>query len=206
MTSSQTSPGQHTTDEASNRFDFSTFPTLTTERLVLREVVAADAADVFVFRSDYEVQKYNGKPMQEVAEAVSLIDWLSEKFKAREFICWGIALRADNRVLGLLSFHNISLQQRSVAIGYDLARSHWGQGIATEAVDATLRFGFRQMGLHRIEVNTCIDDLNSVRLVERLGFQREGVRREATLEDDGLYHGIGIFGLLAREYKRYMDV
>ena len=39
-------------------FDFSIFPTLTTERLLLRGVVPADAPDVFVFRSDYEVQKY----------------------------------------------------------------------------------------------------------------------------------------------------
>jgi [ribosomal protein S5]-alanine N-acetyltransferase len=45
-----------------------------------------------------------------------------------------------------------------------------------------------------------MDDAPSVRLVERLGFQREGIRREATLEDDGLFHGIGIFGLLQREY------
>lgn len=52
----------------------------------------------------------------------------------------------------------------------------------------------------RFEVAACIDDLPSVRLVERLGFQREGIRREATLEDDGLFHGIGIFGLLRREY------
>lgn len=184
----------------SDHFDFSTFPTLTTDRLILREVAPADAADVFVFRSDYEVQYYNGAPMKELAEATALIDWLREKFRARDMICWGITLRGENRVVGLCSFHNISTHQRSVAIGYDLARSHWGQGIATEAVGATLRFGFTQMNLHRIEASTCIDDLPSGRLVERLGFQREGIRREATLEDDGLFHGIGIFGLLQREY------
>ena len=184
----------------SERFDFATFPTLTTDRLILREVVAADAADVFVFRSDYEVQYYNGAPMKELAEAVALIDWLSEKFKTQETICWGITLREENRVVGLCSFHNISAHQRAVALGYDLTRTHWRRGIATEAVGATIRFGFTQMNLHRIEVSTCMDDLPSVRLVERLGFQREGIRREATLEDDGLFHGIGIFGLLQREY------
>jgi [ribosomal protein S5]-alanine N-acetyltransferase len=184
----------------SERFNFTTFPTLTTERLILREVGPADAADVFVFRSDYEVQKYNGETMQEVAEAVTLIHLMAEKYKAQEWICWGITLREQNRVVGLCSFHNISAYQRSVSIGYDLARTHWRQGIATEAVGAIIRFGFTQMNLHRIEVSTCMDDAPSVRLVERLGFQREGIRREATLEDDGLFHGIGIFGLLQREY------
>lgn len=157
--------------DQSERFDFSTFHTLTTDRLILREVAPTDAADVFVFRSDYEVQYYNGAPMKELPEAVALIDWLNEKFRAREVICWGITLREENRVLGLLSFHNISTHQRSVSIGYALARSHWGQGIATEAVGATLRFGFAQMNLHRIEVSTCIDDVASVRLVERLVFR-----------------------------------
>lgn len=184
----------------SEHFDFSTFPTLTTDRLILREVAPADAADVFVFRSDYEVQKYNGETMKEVAEAVALIDLMAEKYKAQEWICWGITLREENRVVGLCSFHDISAHQRAVSIGYDLARTHWRQGIATEAVGAIIRFGFTQMNLHRIEVSTCIDDLSSVRLVERLGFQREGIRREATLEDDGLFHGIGIFGLLRSEY------
>lgn len=88
----------------------------------------------------------------------------------------------------------------AVSIGYDLARTHWRQGIATEAAGAIIRFGFAQMNSHRIGVSTCIDDVPSVRLVERLGFQREGIHREATLEDDGLFHGIGIFGLLRREY------
>lgn len=184
----------------SERFDFSTFPTLTTDRLILREVAPADAADVFVFRSDYEVQKYNGETMKEIAEATTLIDLMAEKFRAQEWICWGITLREEQRVVGLCSFHNISPYPRSVSIGYDLARTHWRQGIATEAVGAIIRFGFMQMNLNRIEVSTCIDDLPSVRLVERLGFQREGIRREASLEDDGLFHGIGIFGLLQREY------
>ena len=48
-------------------FDFSAFPTLTTERLVLRELVSPDAPDVFVFRSDPEVQKYNSEPMTNVS-------------------------------------------------------------------------------------------------------------------------------------------
>ena len=154
----------------SEHFDFSSFPTLTTDRLILREVAPADAADVFVFRSDYEVQYYNGAPMKELAEAAMLIDWMAEKYKAQEWICWGITLREENRVVGLCSFHDISAHQRAVSIGYDLARTHWRQGIATEAVGAIIRFGFTQLNLHRIEVSTCIDDWDfSVRAsVERL--------------------------------------
>ncbi len=55
-------------------FDFSTFPTLTTERLVLREPLLTDATDVLIFRGDPEVQKYNGPVFQNAQEVQSLIE------------------------------------------------------------------------------------------------------------------------------------
>ena len=69
-------------------FDFAAFPTLTTERLRLREPVPADAADVFVFRSDSEVQKYNSAPMRAVADALALITEARAAYAARRRICW----------------------------------------------------------------------------------------------------------------------
>jgi ribosomal-protein-alanine N-acetyltransferase len=57
------------------------------------------------------------------------------------------------------------------------------------------------MQLHRIEAATIVDNTRSVRLLERLGFRREGVRREYSLEEDGAYHDSAIYGLLRREFS-----
>jgi RimJ/RimL family protein N-acetyltransferase len=56
------------------------------------------------------------------------------------------------------------------------------------------------MDLNRIEVYTRADNIRSVRMMERLGFRREGTKRESTLEDDGKYYNSAIYGLLKREY------
>jgi ribosomal-protein-alanine N-acetyltransferase len=185
-------------------FDFSAFPTLETERLVLREPVSSDAPDVFVFRSDAEVQKYNDDPMVDVSQAITFIQEHRDEYAAQQRILWAITFRDENRVLGLCGFNFWNRRHNRASIGYDLARAYWGQGIATEAVGAMLRFGFKHMRLHRIEATTIVDNVESVRLLRRLGFQLEGVRREYSLEDDGAYHGSAVYGLLRREYYQQM--
>jgi [ribosomal protein S5]-alanine N-acetyltransferase len=184
-----------------DRFDFSTFPTLTTKRLALREVEPSDAADMFVWRSDPEVQKYNSEPMQEVAEAAALIEQLRGEYASYEAIYWVVTLRDEGRPIGLFGFVSWQRYHRRANIGYDLRRDHWGRGIATEALHAMLDFGFEQMRLNRVEAETIADNHGSVRLLQRLGFQREGLRRSFSFEEDGTFHDGAIYGLLRQEYR-----
>jgi RimJ/RimL family protein N-acetyltransferase len=182
------------------RFEIASFPTLTTRRLVLREVVDADADDLLAFRGDPEVQRYNLKPMKTRSEALSLVRTMQGWYASRYATQWGITLRGEDRVLGLCGLHDWSQTHRRASLGYDLARSHWGRGIATEAMHAVLRFGFERMNLNRVEAVTIVDNTRSIRLLERLGFALEGVRRESSLEDGGRFHGSAVYGLLRSEY------
>jgi ribosomal-protein-alanine N-acetyltransferase len=182
-------------------FDFSVFPTLTTPRLILREIVPGDAGDLFSFLSDPEVQKYDSDPaMREMSEAVSAIEQIGKRFAAKQAICWGIALKGENRVIGTFAFYFYQCYYKT-DLGYTLARPYWQLGIATEALRALVRFGFETLRLHRINVDTRMDNIASVRLVEKLGFKPEGVRRECVLNDDGTYQSWGLFGLLEDEYR-----
>jgi ribosomal-protein-alanine N-acetyltransferase len=182
-------------------FDFSLFPVLTTERMVLRRLQPEDAPDVFVFRGDIEVQQYNDEPLEDEAAALDFIQHLNADYDAQHNILWAMTLRDENRVFGLCGFGYWDRMHQRSAIGYDMARSHWGQGLALEALAEVLRFGFERMQLHRIEAETVLDNTRSVRLLERLGFQREGSRREFTLEADGQFHDDVIYGLLRREWQ-----
>lgn len=181
-------------------FDFSTFPTLTTTRLNLRELQPEDAPDVFVFRSDPEVQKYNDVPMQDISEAETFISELLHGYKNRQLIIWAITFPAEDVVIGLCGFNYWNLYHSRAEIGYDLALAWWGQGIGTEAVGEMVRFGFEEMYLNRIEAGTIADNHGSVRLLEKLGFQREGTRRKHSWEEDGTYHDSAIYGLLREEW------
>jgi [ribosomal protein S5]-alanine N-acetyltransferase len=80
-----------------------------------------------------------------------------------------------------------------------MAVSRWGQGIASEAARAVIDYGFAEMGLHRIQAHTIAGNHRSVRLLERLGFHREGTLRGYSLEDDLTFHDSAVYGLLATD-------
>ncbi len=62
-----------------------------------------------------------------------------------------------------------------------------------------VRFAFVRLDLQRLEAETIADNVESVRLLERLGFVREGTRRAFSYEDDERFHDAAIYGLLKRE-------
>jgi ribosomal-protein-alanine N-acetyltransferase len=181
------------------QFDFASFPVLTTMRLTLRDLRLSDADDVLVFRSDPVVQKYNDPGIHTVAEAHALIEELYAEYTDQKGISWGVTLTDQDVVLGLFGLHYWDQYHRRAEAGYDLARAYWGQGIASEALRAIIRFGFDQLNLNRIYARTIADNHESVRLLERIGFQREGTARKHSWEDDGTFHDSAMYGLLQEE-------
>jgi ribosomal-protein-alanine N-acetyltransferase len=186
-------------------FDFSTFPTLVTPRLILREFTPADAADLFSFRSDPEVAKYDSDPpMQEVTEAAGLIEQIGKHYTAKESLGWAVVLKEEKRVIGDFVFFFWERAYYKADLGYCLARPYWRQGLATEALRAILQFGFDTLHVHRVNADTRMDNLASTRLLEKVGFRHEGVRRECIRSADGTYQNWGLYGLLEDEYRELM--
>lgn len=182
-------------------FDYSSFPTLSTTRLILRQVRLTDAADVLIFRGDPYVQHFNGPVFESVGEAEDLIRELHQEFVAERGLGWAVSLKQSGRVIGLFSFHGWNRYHRRADVGYDMARDCWGQGYASEALGTMLGFGFARMDLNRVEAQTIADNHESVRLLKRLGFQREGTRRSYSWGDDSTFHAGAIYGLLRDEFN-----
>lgn len=180
--------------------DLTTVPALTTQRLYLRDLRASDAADVLVIRGDPVVQRFDEPPIDTLDEAATFIVEVDEEFQAGEGIVWAVVLVAQETVIGLVGFHEWDRYHRRAEAGYGFARAYWGRGFASESLRAMLRFGFDEMDLNRIFARTIADNHESVRLLERLGFQREGTQRAHSLEDDGTFHDSAIYGLLADEF------
>jgi [ribosomal protein S5]-alanine N-acetyltransferase len=180
------------------------FPTLTTERLILRELFPADAADVLVFRGDPEVQKYDDPPIHTIEESIRFIEEMRQACANRDQQTWAVTRKGDDRVIGLVSLqypnrHGDLYHQRA-EVGYGIARATWGQGIGSEAVRAVVQYGFEGMKLNRIYAVTIADNHESVRLLEKLGFVREGTQRQHSLEEDGRFHDSAIYGLLRSDW------
>lgn len=85
-------------------------------------------------------------------------------------------------------------------MGYDLTRAYWGRGLASEALRRVLQFAFSEMNVNRIYAGTIADNQESVRMLQRNGFTREGTRRQSSWEDDGTFHDSALYGLLREEF------
>lgn len=184
-------------------YDFTTFPTLETPRLLLREIVDTDADAIFLIRGDIEVTRHNtGAPYTDIKEARDLIKNMAWNYSDLHELRWGIALKNDPAwLIGMCGYNYWIRKDERASLGYDLAYAHWGQGIMTEALRAIIGFGFTRMKLHRVEADVSAENPASARVLEKLGFKFEGRLREQYW-DWGEFHDLLLYSLLAREFER----
>lgn len=181
------------------------FPHLQTKRLLLRQITLEDAPAVFQFRSDPEVQRYNDGVMSRLEQAKDLITKLANGYREQTMLEWGVTLQeGDDTVLGIFGYANWSQVHLRAEIGYCLRRDYWRQGIGEEALRAIIAFGFQAMNLNRIHACPWTENVASVQLLEKLGFQREGVLREEYWEEE-TFHDEALYALLRREYLASQD-
>jgi ribosomal-protein-alanine N-acetyltransferase len=173
------------------------FPQLRGNRLRLRGPRADDADAVFALFSDPAVMRYWSRPpMTARAEAEGRIAEYAEDFDARKALQWVVATRARDEVIGTCALFRFEPRHRRAEIGYALRSDHWGRGLACEAVTLALDWGFRTLGLHRIEADIDPRNAGSRKLLERLGFASEGLLRERYFVG-GETSDTELFGLLA---------
>jgi ribosomal-protein-alanine N-acetyltransferase len=183
-----------------------TFPQLETRRLRLREIEEHDAEQVYAIFSDPLVMEYyNCDPFSDLDVARTAIAKISEKFRTKTGIRWGITLKNEDLVIGTCGYNSLVPMQFRGEIGYDLNRDYWKQGIMCEALQAMLAFGFDQMELHKIEAEVMLGNDASDRLLKKLGFKEEGVLRKHGFWK-GAFHDLRIFGLLNEDFVASLNV
>ncbi|HEY4391050.1 MAG TPA: GNAT family N-acetyltransferase [Paenibacillus sp.] len=176
-------------------------PVLEGERIRLRRMEQADAADMFRYWSDPKVVKYMNVPVfQSVEETSEMIDFLNGLSETEDTMRWGIELVQEQRLIGSCGFNTWELSGAYRGeIGYDLGRDFWRQGYMTEALRLMLNYGFMTMGLNRIEA--LVDPRNSASrsILQSFTFCEEGVLREYQRTEEG-FVDLFIYSLLRRDY------
>ena len=179
----------------------SQLPTLHAKRVTLRWLKESDVRDLYAIFSDPEVARYwSEAAYTEEGQAKELLDRIRTSFASRSLFQWGVVRPDENRVIGTVTLASLDTQNRRAELGFALNRDEWGSGLMSEAVAELVRFAFENLELHRLEAD--IDPRNdaSIRLVERLGFQREGLLRERWIVA-GEINDTVLYGLLAREWQ-----
>jgi len=87
-------------------------------------------------------------------------------------------LKSTNTFVGLISLRIGNSKYKIATVWYKLFPDFWSQGYATEALKSILNFGFNEVGLHRIEAGCAIDNIGSVKVLEKSGMIKEGHKRK----------------------------
>ena len=151
------------------------FPTLETERLILRAITPEDRYSVFENFSDPDVAKWFFEtPFSKIEQADQIIRTFIMNADKGIGFTWAILLKDSGKFIGTCSYENY-LAQKQGEIGFDLGKKFWGKGYMAEALREIINFGFTVLGLMEIEANTYSHNVNSKRLLEKLGFKLESM-------------------------------
>ena len=155
------------------------FPILETEKLILRRITKKDAPNLFEMRRDINVMRYIGKPTcKTIKEARDLVTMIDNRIKNNEGINWAITLKIDDKLIGNIGLHRIIKEHHRAEIGYMLAPQFWNRGIASEAIQAVINYGFTTLNLHSIEALLDSNNIASKKLLTKFNFVKEAYFKE----------------------------
>jgi ribosomal-protein-alanine N-acetyltransferase len=146
-------------------------------RFDLRPLEAGDAEDLLAEFADPRVVEWMDiEPLTNIEEARAIIGWARDQRALGAGLRWAIRDRASGEFLGTCGFNRIIVERgRRGEIAYDLAFRWQRQGIMAAVLPAVMEFGWRRLGLHRLEALVTPGNRRSCALLERHGFKREGV-------------------------------
>lgn len=175
---------------------------LATPRLTLRPLRKEDAQTLFAIWSDEVAMRYfSFLAMTCPSQAEDRVARkLLTSANGEELICV-LESRATGEVLGECALFHADHQCRRAEIGFALQRRHWGSGYMYEAASALVEHAFGTLELRRIEADIDPRNVASARLLERLGFVREGLLRERWMVGDEVSDS-ALYGLLGRDRRQ----
>ena len=174
-----------------------TISPIETQRLRLRPFVQTDWQAVHAYTADPEVMTY----------MLDLDGPLTEE-QARQFVAENtgdearavaITLKLGNQLIGHLVFHPW-FAPRTYEIGWLLGKAYHGQGYATEAAAAMLKYGFEELLLHRVIATCQPENVPSYRVMEKIGMRREGWFRKCIYRDDQTWWDEYFYAMLEEEW------
>lgn len=175
--------------------DLMRLPILETERLRLEPLEPSDAARLFPIMHDPEVMAF-----WDIAEVddpdivAAIVAGQVDAMAQGKAVFWAMRTLADGVFLGSCDLSEIDRWHRRAEVGFMLGRDAWGQGYALEAMRSVVAYAAAG-GLRRLGARTHLGNHRSEALLEKLGFQKEGLLR-GHIEKDGERRDCRLFGLL----------
>ncbi len=154
---------------------------LKSDRLKLRLIELSDLKSIHDLHSLPETDEFNalGIP-KDIHETKSIIiPWIKEnQLDEIKNYTFAIENSLSKDFIGLFGLKLWNNKHRRGEIWYKIHSDYWGNGYATESANLILDFGFKTLKLHRIQAGCAVDNIGSIRVLEKVGMIQEGRGRE----------------------------
>lgn len=171
---------------------FLDFPVIELDNIILRKIdLDNDHSNYLQYLTMPQVAKYLAESdvPKDLVSARSELNYWSRLFDLKLGFYWGIALKDSNEFIGTCGFNYWNRDHKRAEISYDLDYNYWGQGIMTKCINAISNFGLQTMKVQRIQATVAIDNIPSIRVLEKTGYKRESLLKK--------------FGILQSESKDF---
>ena len=180
---------------------FTPFPILESNRLLLRAVSTDDVNEILELRGNPETMKFIPRPLVTSTEmALEHIGMITEKIENNIGINWGITIKGNNKIIGIIGHYRIQPENHRAEIGYMSLPEYNGKGYISEAIKAVVAYGFEQMNLHSIEAVIDPGNTASEKVLLKNGFVKEAHILENELWE-GKFWDTVIYSLLKKNFK-----
>lgn len=158
-----------------NRASMNQAPRITTDRLVLRTWLAKDREPFSAMNADPRVMEFYRQRLSR-EESDAYVDRIEAHFEREGFGLFAAELLESEEFVGYIGLRVPKFEASfmpCIEIGWRLAATHWGKGLATEGAQAALRWGFESLGLPEIVSFAVPANVRSIRVMQKIGMQRD---------------------------------
>lgn len=173
------------------------FPVIETDRFILRQLTDDDLENVFAGLSHPEVTKYYGVRFGSLEATKEQMDWFKNLETEKKGIWWAIGSKDYKIFYGACGFNNLDKQNRKAEVGFWLLPDYWGKRIMSEIMPLICDYGFKNLGLHRIEGFVDSENENCKKGLAKLEFNYEGTMVDCELKNER-FVSIDIYALINR--------
>lgn len=170
----------------------------------LREIERRDLPVINSWRNDRDLISHLGAPFRYIGPEVD-DNWYEAYLAARTTTVRCAVVDEQDTVLGVVYLTGIDAVNRSAVLSVMVGNAeNRSRGIGSFAVSEMLEHAFHNLNLNRVELSVLTENIIAIHLYEKLGFVREGVKRQARFKD-GSYSDLAIYALLREDYEENVD-
>jgi len=171
------------------------FPTLTTERFILEQVLPDDQQFIFEGLSHPEVIPFFGVRYETFEETKKQMEWYEKSYQEDNGGPWKIIDKISKEKMGVVAYYKHDKGHQKAEVGFWVFPQYWNKGIATEALKAVIDYCKIQKQIHRLEAFVEDGNIASMKVLEKLGFLHEGKFRECEIKNQK-FIDLNVYGLI----------